>query len=314
MSNETTAPRPATASTPPTVVVGIDGSGHSVGVLRAAARAAAELGAQLEVVSAWQMLGTSGRFPLTMPDFQGELESVQQAALTAAFGDDPPAGMRRIVREARIATLLIERSREAALLVVGSRGRGGFPGLLLGSVSMSCIVHARCPVLVVHGEAVRDTDAVDAPGRRRVVVGVHDAGPTSLVGLRAAERAADVLDARLEVVTAYFFASQFTDSYLLLRQDIEDAARESQAAALNVAPPPSVPDRLQRAVREGSAAAVLVEESEGADLLVVGTTGRSEVREVVLGAVGLTVAAHARCPVLVVRAAEEDSERRGSRR
>jgi nucleotide-binding universal stress UspA family protein len=298
-----TVPSPSHQPIPPrarTVVVGIDASDHSMDALRAAARAAQAIDATLEVVSTWQMPPTYGRLLAVMPDFQSDLDAAQRGAVMAAFDSEPPVRVRRLVCEGGAAAVLLEESRDAALLVVGSRGRGGFGGLLLGSVSMSCVVHARCPVLVVHGAAAPVTDT-EAHGPRRVVVGVHDAEPTSLAALRAAVRAAQLLDARLDVVTAWSFPSQYTDSYLLLRGDIEEAARESQSKALEAAPPELRPERVNRLVREGSTPAVLVQESVGADLLVVATASRSEIRDVVLGAVGLTVAAHARCPVLVVR-------------
>jgi nucleotide-binding universal stress UspA family protein len=70
----------------------------------------------------------------------------------AAFGDQPLPGLRREVREGGAARVLIEASRGATMLVVGSRGHGGFTGLLLGSVSSNVAEHAPCPVLIIHGD------------------------------------------------------------------------------------------------------------------------------------------------------------------
>jgi nucleotide-binding universal stress UspA family protein len=68
-----------------------------------------------------------------------------------AFGTERPTGLRLLVREGLPAKVLLDESRGATMLIVGSRGHGGFSGLLLGSVSASCAEHATCPVLVVHG-------------------------------------------------------------------------------------------------------------------------------------------------------------------
>ena len=66
------------------------------------------------------------------------------------FGAHRPQDLRLVVREGYPAHVLIEASKDAALLVVGSRGHGGFVGLLLGSVSANCAERANCPVVVVH--------------------------------------------------------------------------------------------------------------------------------------------------------------------
>jgi nucleotide-binding universal stress UspA family protein len=70
----------------------------------------------------------------------------------AVFGDQPPAGLQRQVREGGAAKVLLDAGESAIILVVGSRGHGGFAGLLLGSVSANVAEHASCPVLVIHGD------------------------------------------------------------------------------------------------------------------------------------------------------------------
>lgn len=81
-----------------------------------------------------------------------DVESVLAASAEAAFGDQQPAGLELVVREGGAARVLLEECQGASMLVVGSRGHGGFVGLLLGSVSANVAEHAPCPVLIIHGE------------------------------------------------------------------------------------------------------------------------------------------------------------------
>jgi nucleotide-binding universal stress UspA family protein len=80
------------------------------------------------------------------------MEKVLDDTVLAVFGDQPPAGLQRQVREGGAAKVLLEAGEGAIMLVVGSRGHGGFAGLLLGSVSANVAEHASCPVLVIHGD------------------------------------------------------------------------------------------------------------------------------------------------------------------
>ncbi len=84
-------------------------------------------------------------------DPSGDAEKFLAATVDEVFGAHRPQGLRLTVREGNAAKVLLEASGDARMLVVGSRGHGGFAGLLLGSVSAACAEHAICPVLVLHG-------------------------------------------------------------------------------------------------------------------------------------------------------------------
>jgi nucleotide-binding universal stress UspA family protein len=131
------------------VVVGVDGSAESVAALRWAEDYADALGLEIDAVTSWSYpadYGYAGGASEWRPDQDAAL--VSAAALGEAFGDGPPVGLRVVVREGHPARVLEDASNGAALLVVGSRGHGGFAGLLLGSVSAYCAEHAHCPVVV----------------------------------------------------------------------------------------------------------------------------------------------------------------------
>ncbi len=134
------------------VVVGVDSSPESKQALVWAASFAASSGASLDAVAAWQYPTAYGWSPIPVDWKPGEdMEKALIETVDEVFGAQRPKGMRLIVREGNAAKILLDASGEALMLVVGSRGHGGFAGLLLGSVSANVAEHATCPVLVVHG-------------------------------------------------------------------------------------------------------------------------------------------------------------------
>jgi nucleotide-binding universal stress UspA family protein len=138
-------------ATPPEarrIVVGVDGSAGSRRALRRAAEEARAHGASIEVVTAWNMLDqvTATKFD---PDYGDERARADiEEVVAAVLGEDAPEVSLRIENDLP-ARALLEAAEGAWLLVVGSRGLGGFKGLLLGSVSQQVAHHAPCPVLIV---------------------------------------------------------------------------------------------------------------------------------------------------------------------
>jgi nucleotide-binding universal stress UspA family protein len=134
------------------VIVGVDGSPHSARALTWACRQAETCGDTVRAVCAWS-LGASGEDWMAQPGVSAEgqrrAEEVLRKAVGRALSDHPSVEVEMTVVEGPPARVLVDMSADADLLVVGSRGRGGFSGLLLGSVSQQCVHHAHCPVTVV---------------------------------------------------------------------------------------------------------------------------------------------------------------------
>lgn len=138
------------------IVVGVDGSASSIAALRYAARIATALGAPLEAVTTWTYPPFADAYLIADWSPQQDAEQILDAAIGEAFDDSPPAGLTRTVLSGPTARTLIAVSETSGMLVLGSRGHGGFAGLLLGSVSAACAEHAHCPVLVVHTRTAPD--------------------------------------------------------------------------------------------------------------------------------------------------------------
>jgi len=135
------------------IVVGIDGSPPSLDALRWAGHFAAVFGAQLNVVTSWEYPPSYGWSSIAPEwDPARDMAKVLNDSVLAVFGDRPPANMTLQVYEGGPAKVLLDASQDAVMLVVGSRGHGGFAGLLLGSVSANVAEHASCPVFIVHGD------------------------------------------------------------------------------------------------------------------------------------------------------------------
>jgi len=145
------------------VVAGVDGSPESIEALRFALEEGRLRGTSVRAVLAWQLppllaagdpfvLGSGFDPSLVEPS---ELRRVAQERLAAAVAQatSAPGAVEQQVVEGHPAECLVAAAADAELLVVGSRGRGGFGGLLLGSVGQACAQHARCPVVIVRGPA-----------------------------------------------------------------------------------------------------------------------------------------------------------------
>ncbi len=134
------------------IVVGIDGSPQAARALAWAYDEARLRGCALQVIYSFPALvsyaGTTAHE--YYPQVEHEAEEVFSRALAALPEDDVP--VERTLLSGNPAGHLVEASRGATLLVIGSRGFGGFRGMLLGSVSMHCVHHAYCPVAVIRTE------------------------------------------------------------------------------------------------------------------------------------------------------------------
>lgn len=144
-----------------TIVVGVDGSESSIKALRFAIDEARIHSADVRAVNAWHVPPLAygagiGPVPVDLAAYpevaQGQLEKCLEEVGAASSG----VTVTPIVRQGLPADIICEEAAGADLLVVGSRGLGGFRGLLLGSVSQHCAHHAQCPVVIVPNRGTDD--------------------------------------------------------------------------------------------------------------------------------------------------------------
>jgi len=137
------------------VVVGVDGSDGSVAALSWAGRYGAATGAVVWALHIWHYPTAAGLPPGVTPEsVTDEVKASQRKELDEAIGKanlDPAALVESKIGYGHPAQVLIEESKNVDLVVVGHRGRGGFTGMLTGSVSVQLVNHAACPVVVVRG-------------------------------------------------------------------------------------------------------------------------------------------------------------------
>jgi nucleotide-binding universal stress UspA family protein len=134
-----------------TIVAGVDGSESSILALRWAGALAPLFQASIRAVTCWQFQIAVGTFMPVLWNPDEEARKICAEALSQAFGDSTPVDVQMVISQGPPAKVLIEESRRARLVVVGSRGHGGFEGLLLGAVGAAVAEHAKCPVLIAHG-------------------------------------------------------------------------------------------------------------------------------------------------------------------
>ena len=132
------------------VMVGVDGSDTSLSALTWACELASAMGAPVVAVTSWQWptgLGPAMAFP-TGYDPAGDARTMLEGIVAEATHRFPTVTLEARIVEGHAAEVLVEASRHADLLVVGSRGHGAFTGMLLGSVSQHCATHSLSPVVI----------------------------------------------------------------------------------------------------------------------------------------------------------------------
>ena len=137
-----------------TIVVGVDGSDESKKALRWAYEEARLRGTTLKAVYAWLHPGLAGPgfvppFAIDVSVLRRDAEELLERIVSEMLGNEPEMTVERVVVGGSAPRVLIEAAEGAELLVVGSRGHGGFAGLLLGSVSQQCAHHAPCPIVII---------------------------------------------------------------------------------------------------------------------------------------------------------------------
>lgn len=132
------------------IVVGVDGSPSSKHALRWAIGQAQLTESIVDAVICWLHPVMYGRAPMTIDPRPGRAaEQTLAQAITEVAGENPSAEIRQSALLGNAAEVLLERSRGAELLIVGTRGHGRLTSAMVGSVSRQCVQHALCPVVVV---------------------------------------------------------------------------------------------------------------------------------------------------------------------
>ncbi|HEX6451202.1 MAG TPA: universal stress protein [Trebonia sp.] len=135
------------------IVVGIDGSEQSKAALRWAIEQARLTGAAVDAVTAWRFPASYGLSVVAADlDVEGEATKMLSETVADVVRGTSEVPIRQLAGEGPPAEVLLNTAKGADLLVVGSRGRGGFTSAVLGSVSLACVLHATCPVLVFRDE------------------------------------------------------------------------------------------------------------------------------------------------------------------
>ncbi|MEV7180131.1 universal stress protein [Kitasatospora sp. NPDC093679] len=287
------------------VLTGIDGSPSSEAAAHWAAGEAQRRGAPLRLLHAWPWL--SPEDTEAPGDFRpGDLRPAALRALadiaasirrnhpglvieTAVIGDDP-------------VDALVKAAEGRELLVLGSRGLGGFAGLLTGSVALAVAARVNAPTVLVRADRLASPHNGTTP-RGEVVVGVDPRQPADpVIDFAFAEAARR--GARLRAVHGWDPVPLWAaTSWVPPRSEI--AAREAavkrsltESLATSRAAHPNVPVVVE--VRRGSAAHAVVTAAEGADLVIVGRRDRRHPLGIRLGPVTHAVLHHAAAPVAVI--------------
>lgn len=292
------------------IVVGYDGSPGAETALMWAANAAKRQGLPLTVLHS----GEPAAFPVEpaysaerlAEELADESQGILQAGVEHASTVLERSEISAVSVDLTPSAGLVEASEKADFVVTGCRGRGRVAGGLLGSVSYAVTAHARCPAIVVRGEAPAHPDA-----DHKVIIGVDD----SLSSQRALEVAAGIAarsGASLHIVRVghllspegWAYAESEKGGTRHSRSVTDEAQRTLDTARELVSEAhPEVP--FETEILYGDPGDVLTTLGAHAGLIIVGSRGRGGFAGLLLGSVSHKVIHNAECPVMVVRGLEE---------
>lgn len=305
------------------VILGFDGSQQATRALHWAARAAQRRGLPLTVITAYTVPAAISGYSDPTTDLTGDSLARQGAEdiidEARRYLVDYPGEVSFRIEYGDAAGVLIGLSTQASLVVVGSRGRGGFIGMMLGSVASSVPAHTECPCVVVpasYDPQTHSGQTLFSPSEdpRPVTVGV-DGSPHSRAAAWAAAEAAVGRGTVLRVILAMppldaaliWYPElaprdpEFTQRH---RKQLQRRLRDESSRLLEHFPQL----RLEQDVVEGSAAEALVAETPKSQLTVVGTRGRGGIASTLLGSVSRGLLLKADGPVMVVPQRFDQSE------
>jgi nucleotide-binding universal stress UspA family protein len=290
----------STPAPPKAVVVGYDGSTGSDLALEWAVAEARRTARPLHLVHA------SGRHHARGFEPSADLDPVTTLAVEQVGAKAPELMVTGQTREGSAAAVLVQASATAGTVVVGARGHGAFASVLVGSVSEQVATHAQCPVVVLRPES---TERGSEAGR--IVAGL-DASERSVAALSYAYAQASSREVGLTVVHTWwweepggFLAGATWEGDWTTVPDQETAMVGELLAGWHE----QYPDvEVRRHLVRGHPVATLVEESRGAEMLVVGSRGRGGFKGLLLGSVSRRLLHGASCPVAVVRSAAAAAE------
>ncbi|MEO6083333.1 MAG: universal stress protein [Umezawaea sp.] len=284
----------------PPVVVGVDGSATALDAVAWAADDCARHHLPLRLVHCYTF--PTGGYPELIVDGQGFAAALEERgrqwleeAEVAAHTCAPDVTVETRLLLTPTIPQLIEESKHARAVVLGSRGLGGFTGILIGSTAVALAAHGHCPTAVVRG-----TTTVDGP----VVVGV-DGSTASEAAIAFAFDAASVREAPLTAVLSWTDA--LVDSALQATRftmaELKDEESQTRLLAERLAGwQEKYPDvTVDQVVVRDRPAPALLRLAENARLLVVGSRGRGGFTGMILGSTSQALVHHAPCPVAVVR-------------
>ncbi|MFC5291302.1 universal stress protein [Actinokineospora guangxiensis] len=281
------------------VIAAVDGSATALDAARWAAREAAPRGLPLRLLHVYPpppprlrtAAAVDGRWATAMAEQADRVLAEASAAARAAVPGIDPVLDQRVGVPSRV---LIELSERAHALVLGNRGLGGFRGLLAGSLALALAAHAHSPVVVVRGSAPEQAPVVvgvdHTPAADGVLAFAFDEAAHRRVPLRAVHTWLDI----------EYFGGAVPLPYLVDWEGIqqEEDTVLAERLARWTEKYPDVP--VTRRVARGRAAGALVGDSEGAQLLVVGSHFHNPFAGVTAGATAQAVLHHSSCPVAVV--------------